>query len=193
MPPGDSLRLEEVWIVSVARPYSTSCWTREVSLLYEDVLLKTSLVGLVSLTGSNCDGIVDDWDKESTVLSDLNNLRSEGGVSLIRDCKDLVVIHIVNISPHCVQGDVELSIVLIDIPPDGVVLVAELALIPSEGPHGRNGLVASYLLILLDRIFNSLGGLEEDLVDKASHCNAGYSSQALAVNVSVEEVVCGVC
>ena len=189
-PPLLGLILEEIRIVSMARPHTTGSGGRHVRSHDENLILKSLLIGLVVLAWSHSDGIVNDGNKLAALRSNLSNLLRKIGIALLRVGENLVIIHVIDITPHGVERDTEILVLLISVPPDLRVVVSELALVPTESPHGWHSLEAGHFLILKDNLLNVLA-LEEDLVDHSTDCDLGDLGDSFVIHkgLIVHEVV----
>jgi hypothetical protein len=171
-------------------PHTTGSWGRHVRSHDEDLILKSLLIGLVVLAWSHSNSIVDDGHKLAALRFDLSDLLGKISIGLLRVGENLVVIHVINITPHCVDWDAEILVLLISVPPDLRVVVSELALVPTECPHGRHSLEAGHSLVLKDDLLNVLA-LEEYLVDDSTDGDLGDLSDSVVIQkgIIVHEVV----
>ena len=122
--------------------------------------------------------------------SDLSDSLGKIGVALLRVGENLVVIHVIDITPHSVEWYAVILVLLVSVPPDLRVVVAELALVPTESPHGWHSLEAGQSLVLKDDLLNVLA-LEENLVDHSTDGDLGYLCDSVVIQkrVIVHEVV----
>lgn len=142
------------------------------------------------LPDSNC--VVDNGNKLAAVSSNLIDMVGQVCVCLFRNSEHFVIIHVVNVRPHSVKGEIEGGVVLIHVPPDTVIHIPKLALVPSERPHGGHCLEACELLVLPYHVLN-LVSLEYNLLDNTSDCNLSNLCSTLTINVSVDKVVRSIC
>jgi hypothetical protein len=189
-PPLLGLILEEIRVVCMARPHSAGSWGRHVRSHDENLILKSLLIGLVVLARSYSNSIVYYGNKLTALRSYLSDLLGKIGIALFRVGENLVVIHVIDVTPHCVEWDAEIFVLLISVPPDLRVVVSELALVPTESPHGWHSLEAGHSLVLKDNLLNVLA-LEENLVDDSTYGDLGDLSDSVVIQkgIIVHEVV----
>ena len=92
------------------------------------------------------------------------NKLGKSAVAFLGDGKNTIVIKVVDISPHSVDGDFEILILLHDELPDMVSHPAEATLLPAEGPHWWHRGVAREICILYNHVIG-LGASEEVLLN----------------------------
>jgi hypothetical protein len=189
-PPLLGLILEEIRVVSMARPHTTGGGGGHIRFQDENFILKALLICLVVLAWSHSDGIVNDRNKLAALRLDLIDLLRKISIALLRVCEDLVVIHVIDIAPHGVERNAKILVLLIGVPPDLRVVVSELALVPAESPHGWHSLEAGHSLVLKDDFLNVLA-LEEDLVDHSTDGDLGDLGDSVVIHkgIIVYEVV----
>jgi len=93
-------------------------------------------------------------------------------VSRLWNSKYLIVVHVVDVSPHCVNGKVILNIVFNHIPPFIFSNPAKSALLPSKWPHRWHTRHTSQLYVLCDQVI-WFATLEEILLNGTTN---GYCS-----------------
>ena len=120
--------------------------------------------------------------------SNLIDMVGQVCICLVRNSEYFVIIHVVNVRPHGVKGEVEGGVVLIHVPPDTVIHIPKLALVPSESPHWSHCLKAGERLVLPYHVLYLIS-LEYNLLDNTSNCYLSNLCSTLTIIVSVNEIV----
>lgn len=172
VPPIVSLLLEKVWIHGVDRPDFAGKIRSIFIGLDKYILFDAGVIDRVVRSVSLGNACIDDRDILQIRLVDLfNELREVGPVDWVPR-EILVCVHVVNVTPDCVERQVVLSILIDHVSEIDGVLVAPLALVPSKGPHGSQNWRTDNFLVLFG-YFNRILTENKSDVSNASggnHC-----------------------
>mmetsp|Transcript_29346 Transcript_29346/g.44218 ORF Transcript_29346/g.44218 Transcript_29346/m.44218 type:complete len:776 (-) Transcript_29346:3477-5804(-) len=184
-----SVGVVEVGEVGVSAPDTSGQWVVALSLLDEDLHLHSHVVGFKVCVLTDCNSSVHDGHESHVLLADLVHEIREALVARLRDGEELVVVHVINISPHSINRELEFLVLVDYILPVLISDPTEAALLPSEGPEGLHGRHTGQLGVLDDHIIG-LGTSKEVLLDHATDHHSG--DRSLISIVSRDDIVSGI-
>ena len=173
-PPLIGVGLVEIGEVCITAPDTSSQRIIRLSLLDKHLAFKTSLKGRngIDVLPDSYSSIHDWYEGHVIFTPDLVDFGGKVLVPRLRNSKYLIVIHIIDISPHCVNWEVKLLIVLNNIPPFILCNPAKPTLLPSKRPHRGHDWHSSELDVLGDEVVG-FATLEEVLLNSTTDGNSG--------------------